>query len=250
MTTFTLLTKIYSTNQRKQVENIIQDLFEGLSVEATVKGTPTSNWIQVSLEGEDDEVAKNLLNREFGFCPTTLENATEGAVLKGFVTNLAKSSGELQVDVGVFEPKLSLAAVPLSYLQSKLAGDKKVPLKEMAEAWGICENLPVAIKVTGTIPEENHIEAEFAPEQLERFQLWRDSLLDRLLVLGSSKEQVKAAVEHAGLDRDVIDFESLGMFEHALVCKLGTDAAGLIGRLGRKLWKAKFTVFNPKRIEV
>jgi len=58
---------------------------------------------------------------------------------------------------------------------------------------------------------------------------------------------VKAAVEHANLGRDVIDVDALGMFEHALVCKLGTDAAGLISRIGRSLWKAKFTIFNPKR---
>jgi hypothetical protein len=97
--------------------------------------------------------------------------------------------------------------------------------------------------------EANAIDAELAPEQLERFLLWRDSLLDRLLVLGVSGEQVKTAVEQAMLERDVIDVEALGMFEHALVCKLGTDAAGLISRIGRRLWKAKFTVFNPKRIQ-
>lgn len=249
MTTFTLLTKIYSTNQRKQIENIITDLFEGLSVEATIQNASTNNWMQVTLSGEDEEVAKNLLNREFGFCPTTLQNVAEGAVLKGFVTQLGKSSSELQVDVGVFEPKTGIATVQLSQLQKELAESKKAPLKKIAEAWGFCENLPVAVKVTGVVPEENHIEAELAPEQLERFRLWKESLLDRLLVLGASKEQVQLAVQQTGLDRDVVDFEALGMFEHALVCKLGTDAAGLIGALGRRLWKAKFTVFSPNRIE-
>jgi hypothetical protein len=38
------------------------------------------------------------------------------------------------------------------------------------------------------------------------------------------------------------------MFEHALVCKLGTDAAGLISKLGRILRSARFAVFNPRRI--
>jgi hypothetical protein len=56
------------------------------------------------------------------------------------------------------------------------------------------------------------------------------------------------ALEHARLERDVISVESLGMFEHALVCKLGTDAAGLIRQLGRNLGNAKFTVFNPKSL--
>ncbi len=243
----TLLTKIYSTNQRRQIDEVIKDLFEGLSVYATVKSASTESWVHVTLEGEDEEVAKNLLNREFGFCPATLKNVEDGSTLKGYVTGLGKNTEKLGVDVGVFQPKTVHANIALTHLQTQLVGEQKLPLKELAELWGICENLPLAIKVVHVDVEANTIDAELAPEQLERFLLWRDSLLDRLLVLGVSREQVKTAVEQAMLERDVIDVEALGMFEHALVCKLGTDAAGLISRIGRRLWKAKFTVFNPKR---
>ena len=59
---------------------------------------------------------------------------------------------------------------------------------------------------------------------------------------------MKLAVEQAGLNRDVIDVNALGMFEHALVCKLGTDAAGLVPRLGRNLHKATFNVFGPRKL--
>ena len=96
--------------------------------------------------------------------------------------------------------------------------------------------------------EESRIEVELAMSQVERYEVWRDSLLDRLLVVGSSLYEVKMALEHARFERDVISVEPLGMFEHALVCKLGTDAAGLIRQLGRNLRNAKFTVFNPKRL--
>jgi len=41
----------------------------------------------------------------------------------------------------------------------------------------------------------------------------------------------------------------LGMFEHVLTCKLGTDAAGLIPKIGRILKNAKFAVFNPKKLK-
>jgi len=104
------------------------------------------------------------------------------------------------------------------------------------------------VKVVNVDAEENRIDAELAAEQVARFFNWRDSLLDRLLILGASLDQVKMAVEQADLGRDVIDIESLGMFEHALVCKLGTDAAGLVSRIGMRLRKAKFTVFNPKKV--
>ncbi len=74
-------------------------------------------------------------------------------------------------------------------------------------------------------------------------------MLDRLIVTGASRYEVNLIIAQEGLDRDVIDVEVLGTFEHALVCKLGTDAAGLIGSIGRRLRKAKFTVFNPKKME-
>jgi hypothetical protein len=246
LNTVTLLTKIYSANQRRHISEVVANLFEDLEVEATVSGAPTERWMQVTLSGEDETIATNLLKRDFGFCPATLENVEKGAALKGFVTNLGKSGEVLQVDIGVYQPKTVLAKIPLSDLQAKLAGGRNTTLEKIAELWGICENLPITINITDMDTEGGRVEAQLSDAQVERFMLWKDSLLDRLLVLGASLEQVKTAVEQARLSRDVVDIEALGMFEHALVCKLGTDAAGLISAMGRRLRKAKFTVFNPK----
>jgi hypothetical protein len=38
----------------------------------------------------------------------------------------------------------------------------------------------------------------------------------------------------------------LGLFEHALVCKLGTDAAGLVSKVGRYVRNARFIVYNSR----
>lgn len=244
----TLLTKIYGANQRRQIEETVKTLFEDLDVEAVVSGAITESWVQVTLSGEDETVATNLLSRDFGFCPQNLKNVTNATTLKGYVTNLEKSRDELLVDVGVFQPKKAYPTLSLSRLQAQLESGREIPLKKLAEVWGLCENLPLTVKVINIDAEKNRIEAELAEEQIEKYMLWRDSLLDRLLVLGASLHQVKLATEQAQLNRDIIDIESLGMFEHALVCKLGTDAAGLISRIGRRLRKAKFTVFNPKKI--
>ena len=247
MTTQTLLAKIYSANQRRHIDETVKNLFEGLSVEATVNSTLADRWVQVALSGEDEEVATNLLDREFGFYPSTLENVKKSSTLKGFVTNLEKSKEELLVDVGVFQPKIVRAVLPLNNLQAQLVGGRPASLKKIAELWGICENLPISVKIVNVNTEENRIDAELTSEQIEKYVVWRESLLDRLLVLGASLYQVKMAVEQEELSRDVIDIEPLGMFEHALVCKLGTDATGLISRIGRRLRKAKFTVFNPRK---
>jgi hypothetical protein len=39
------------------------------------------------------------------------------------------------------------------------------------------------------------------------------------------------------------------MFEHALICKLGTDAAGLISEIGKNMGNVRFQVFNPRNIK-
>jgi hypothetical protein len=56
------------------------------------------------------------------------------------------------------------------------------------------------------------------------------------------------ALRKAGLNRDVLNVEPLGLFEFAVTCKLGTDAAGLIPKIGKNLRSATFTVFDPKRL--
>jgi hypothetical protein len=248
MTALTLLTKIYSSTQRREIDETIKNLFEGLDAQAAVDHSLSDRWVHVTLSGEDESIATNLLARDFGFCPETLENVEKASVLKGFITNLEKSKEELTVDIGVSKPKATNASIPLSHLQMQLAGGRKSSLQKIAETWGISEYLPLTIKVINVNAEENKIEAELATAQIEKLMLWRDSLLDRLLVLGASRNQLDTAVEQAELERDVINIEALGMFEHALVCKLGTDAAGLISRIGRRLRKARFTVFNPKKI--
>jgi hypothetical protein len=248
MTLLTLLTKIHNPSQLKQIDKALKGLFEGLIVEAEVSGTSADRWVQVALSGEDEAVATNLLARETGFCPASLENVKESSALKGYVTNLEKSREELLVDVGVFQPKTVLAAVSLSRLQAQLVGGRKIALERIAEVWGISENMPITVKVVNVNVEDNRVDAELATEQIEKFLVWRDSLLDRLIILGASLYQVKLAVEQAELNRDVIDIEDLGMFEHALTCKLGTDAAGLIPKLGRRLRTAAFTVFSPRKI--
>jgi hypothetical protein len=95
---------------------------------------------------------------------------------------------------------------------------------------------------------EKRVEAELAMAQLERFSTWRDSLLDRLIVLGAPIQDIQKILRHSGLSRDIVSIESLGMFEHALTCKLGTDAAGLVSQIGRDLRDERFVVFNPRKI--
>jgi hypothetical protein len=248
MTTLTLLVKASNLGQVKQIDELLKYQFEELDVEVKVLTNAANKWVQVSLSGEDEAIAASYINKEIGTCPTNLENAKKYPVLKGYVAKLDFDKQELIVDVGIFEPKIVPAVVSLACLRSQLVDDKGVDLKKIAEIFPLAERLPISIKTVFPISGEvEELGAELSVEQVDKFRGWQQSLLDRLIILGASKEKIEEVVERTRLNRDVIDIEKLGMFEHALTCKLGTNAAGLVSVVGRYLRNSVFVVFNAKK---
>jgi hypothetical protein len=243
MTQLTLLTKAYNAYQLKQVDRLLKAKFEGLNVEAKIEGVAADKWVQLALSGEDEAIATSYIRKEIGFCPTSMENVERFAKLKGYIVELGKSPDELHLDIGVFQPETAHVTI-----QAELADGRRLALKKIAELFGFCEGLPLDVNVTVVNRVEKSMEAELATRQIKRFTFWQESLLDRLIVLRSPLHEVKKMLNFTGLNRDIIGIESLGLFEHALTCKLGTDAAGLISQVGRNLRNARFAVFNPRRI--
>jgi hypothetical protein len=248
LTTLTLLAKVGSPNRLQQIGKVLKLAFEGLEVETKILDTVADSWVQIAIIGEDEEIATNYVIKEIGVCPSNLENVRKNSTLKGYIADFKKNGEELLVDVGVFQPKIVYATIPLRHLQTRLVDGRKVALGKIAELYGFCEGLPLSVKVIQLNEAKSHMEAELSSEQVRTYTVWQESLLDRLLVLGPSLHEIKMTLERAKLDRDIIDVEPLGMLEHALTCKLGTDAAGLIPKIGRTLRNAKFSVFNPKRV--
>jgi hypothetical protein len=247
MITVTLLAKAGSSSQLEQIGRILLDALEGLEVKTEILGTVADRWVQIALDGEDEGVAANYVAKEVGVCPASLQEAKKLSSLNGYISSL-KSKEELMVDVGVFQPNPVHAVVPLQVLQGQLVDGRKMALKKIAELYGLCEDLPVNVEVISFKEEEDGMEAKLSDAQLTRFRVWRESLLDRLIVLGSPLPKIKATLRRTGLNRDILDIEPLGALACALTCKLGTDAAGLIPRIGGRLRNAKFIVFNPRRI--
>ena len=249
MTQLTLLTKTYNAGQLKQIEKLLKSNFEGLNVKAEVANAAAGRWVQATLSGEDEAIAANYIRKEFGICPAVLENVEKLATLKGYIVNLGKSHDALFAEVGVFRPQIVYATIHLRHLQATLSDGRKFALKKIVELFGFCNDLPIYVKVTAINRDENVVEAELGTRQLERFAAWRESLLDRLIILGAAVSEVKRMLKYTGLDRDIITIEPLGMFEHALTCKLGTDSAGLIPLVGRNMRNSRFVVFNPRKIK-
>jgi hypothetical protein len=244
MPTLTLSTKIHNESQLEFVGKFLKSMLKGLKVEAKICGVTPRGRIQVLVSGEDEKAALSHIANEIGLCPTHLDQLKKFETVEGRISSLGKSKCELDVDIGIHLPKQIDATVPLQYLQAQLTDGRKVAMKKIAELFGFCEGLPLDIKIFNIKGES--VEAVFSEKQLLRYKSWMKSLLDRLIIIGSSINEVKAALKKAGLNRDTTDIQRLGLFEYAVTCKLGTDAAGLIPKIGKHLRKAAFTVFNPK----
>lgn len=248
MTDLTLLVKASNPKQLRQVDEFLKAELGELGLEIKVSSNPTNKWVNVSLSGEDQAIATNYIKQKIGTCPVTTENLSKGTVLKGYLTKVDTSRNELKFDIGVFEPKIVQATISLAYLQMQLGNGKKTPISQICEIYGLREGLPMSVMISDIEDVDGSLPAEFSSEQLEQIRFWKRSLLDRLIILNASQSDVEITLERTRLNRDIISVDALGMFEHVLVCKLGTDAAGLVSGVGRYMRNAVFIVYNPRKI--
>jgi len=246
MPAMTVLTKVYNNNQLKLVDKNLKSTLKGLKVETKIHGVNSRGWVQIAISGEDEAVALRYIADEIGLCPTHLERLEKFSNVKGRIIGQSKS--ELYVDIGVFSPNIVDAAISLRHLQAQLVDGRKVAPKKLVELFGFCQNLPLIVKILGIDREKSRIDGMLSERQLNQYRNWKKSLLDRLIVLGSSSYGVRLALKMAKCDRDVLGIEPLGLLEHAVLCKLGTDAAGLIPRIGKSLRDATFSIFSPRQI--
>jgi hypothetical protein len=82
-------------------------------------------------------------------------------------------------------------------------------------------------------------------------QILSDSIsprLEQIWIFNSTRKRIEFALHRAKLERDVISLESSTLTVHSVVCKLGTDAIGLIPKLGSMLKQSELRPFLPKRI--
>lgn len=248
MPTVTLLTKVYNNFQLKLIDKFLKSTLKGLKVETEICRVTPRGWVQITVSDEDEKVALRYLANEIGLCPTHLEHVEKFSTIKGRITALNKSRRELYIDIGVFSPNTVDAVIPLQHLQAQLVDGRKTSLKKLVELFGFCENLPLTVKIYSVDKENRSVEAMLSERQLTLYKDWAKSLLDRLIILGASFTEVMLAVKQTRCNRDVVNIETLGFFEHAIICKLGTDAVGLIPKIGKRLWNTNLGTFNPREI--
>jgi len=244
-----LLEKVYGPFPPETFEPVLLSLCKGLKVRLRVVGKTSRGWIQTEVSGEDETAALHFIDREIGLAPISVDKLEKFSVIRGGVVFSGKSRNELCVDVGVFSPETYDAVVPLQTLQAQLADGMKLPLQRLIELFCLYDNLPLKVKIAGSVDAQKKlVEAELSEAQLSQITYWIRSYLDRLLVFGAPISEVEHAVRASGHFRDAVKIEPLGLLGQAVLCKLGTDAAGLIPKVGRLLPNAILAPFCPRKI--
>ena len=247
MALVTVLEKIYGSFSPEEFESAFSALCKGLDVKVSVVDITSRGWIRLQISGEDEKVALRFLEKEIGLAPVHLDNVKKFSIIRGRVLS-SNNPLMLPVDVGISVPGIVDAIIPLQRLQSQLADGKKLALKTITGLYALYPKLPLEVKIRKVDAENRNLEAELSEEQISFYNRWLKSGLDRLIILGSTSEHIRYFLKKLGLTREAFGMESLGLLEHVIVCKLGTDAKGLIPKLGPSLPNAVLAPFSPRRI--
>jgi len=246
-----LLEKVYGPNKDtaiKAFKHIITGLLKDLHVKIIKLERTEKNWIKIVLNGEDAEVAKNYLAKEF-YTTTLINQLEKGIVIKGKLVDVEKYGYGVYVDIGVIDPHPKDALISLYVLRRQLANDHMVSARQIVKKYAFMNYLPLEIKIRDINENFETIEAELSENQLKKYKEWIKQGLDRILVCGATRQMIRKAIIKSGHLRDVLSIERLGLLEHAVVCKSSTTAQGLIAEIGKYMPKIPMKAFKPKEIK-
>jgi hypothetical protein len=204
---------------------------EGLAVEW--ESSLIHRWLTINARGDDAEAFSNLLRKKMGEAPVEIRRIEKWDNLRGYVTGAGGVGFGVYVDIGVLEPRPKDALYPLHRLRAQLSDGTQESVKKVLADNALLDYFPVKTVVTGI--EGDKITVELADETLDMFLSWRKYPLDRLVAVGLSTDQAQKVVRQMKLTTDIIEICPLSLFVQSFVLKIGTDAPGIIAKVGGRL---------------
>lgn len=217
-----------------------------LTASTHLEGFTQAGWAKLDVSGPDMEIFVELISKELGLAQTELSATSINGTYPAIVSSI--SEGHLEVDVGLEKPKAMKVRIKPSTIQAQLADGKPLPSKEILEHYCLHPQAKTTVRITKLDPYESVAEGWLGDPQIDLFSDWVRTGLDRIQVYGCSRQGVESALTRARLERDIIALESMTLTVHSALCKLGTDAVGLIPKLGSFLKRRELKPFLPKRI--
>ena len=193
----TLLQKkgnVAETEFRAELDRVIRNLIGKLFAKVTFHSFTTEGWSRVSIDGDDAEVAVELLSRKFGIAPGDIANVALHGNYRGVIRET--SSSNLIVDIGINHPKPTFINVKLSALLAQLAdGRQSTSIRKITQNYCLLPETPISIRVTRLTA--NVIEGWLSDSQISIFTRWITSGLERILVFDCLPSQLASVMTKA-----------------------------------------------------
>lgn len=228
------------------LESTLHSLKGDLDASLKLDGFSQKGWARIDILGEDSEVVKELLTRNLGQAQTDLVDIEAQGIYEGIITSGLNDN--LQVDIGIESPTHVNVKIALEALRAQLADGKPLRINEIIREYCLIPGSRMAVRITRLEQGAHSVEGWLADSQIEQLAGWIATRLDRVQVSDSYLREVEYAVRKANVERDIVSVEQISLTAQSVVCKLGTDAVGLIPKLGSVLRQRELNPFIPKRI--
>jgi len=233
---------------RAPLEARLRKLSSSLDVSVKVEGVSSNGFVKIGVQGSDSEVFTELIKRELGLAPSNLSEVEVDDNFKAYVTKIDQKRQSIEVEIGPVSAQFKFE-IPREALMAQLCDGRNTPLDKVARAYCIQEGVPLLVRITFIDPDRRHIEAWISDDQISRFDQWRRRRFHRIIAIGGFQDELREAMRLSKVERDVIELEELAMTAHCLVCQLGTDAPGVIAKIGRYVSNFRLHAFLPERVE-
>jgi hypothetical protein len=228
------------------LESTLNFLKGDLNAALRLDGFSRNGWARIEIQGEDSDIVKQLIIRNLGQAQTDLAKVETQEGYEGIISG--GSNDALEVDIGIESPTPVNVRIGLEALRAQLADGKPVGVKEIAREYCLLPGTRAAVRITRIERGKHSVEGWLADPQLECLAGWIGTRLDRIQVSDSYQREVEHAIRKTNLERDILAVEPITLTAQSAVCKLGTDAIGLIPKLGSVLKQRELNPFIPKRI--
>ena len=197
------------TSIRATIGNDLKDLDASFDLSVT-----KNKWIQVNIEGEDEEFAENFLIAKYG-SPT--KEPQIGTHYKGYIVSINDKG--IAIDIG------TTLLISTGSLKPLGAGDPH----QIASRFGMIPHMPVLVEI---VEHDDKTLVQFTKKQVDLWWEWKRSGNDRVIVNSVTRSKLKVAIKKTGHGKDIYGIDRLGVMENSIICRKGTDGPGIVAHIG------------------
>jgi len=233
---------------RLPLEARLRKLASQLEVSVQLEGVTRNGFPTIGVKGRDVEAYTELIRRKLGSAPATRSEIEVNDNFKAYTVGINMTRQTIEIEIGPISMNFR-SEITSQALMAQLCDGRSVPIQRITQAYCIQEGVPVHVRVTSIDTELREIGVWLSDDQVSQFEEWRRERFHRIIAVGGFQDRIREAIRLSKVERDVIEVDELSLTAHSLVCKLGTEAPGVIAKIGRYVGGLRLYAFLPDRVD-